>query len=301
MTGQITLIEGRQVKLTNLEKLLWPEEYTKAHLIRYYLEMAPYILPHIHNRPVVMKRYPDGITGEYFYQKECPDYAPEWIRTHPVEHSEKTINYIVCNDSATLAWLANNACIEIHAWLAKTDDLARPDLAVIDLDPAEGASFRDTLDIALLARKALEEFGLESFPKTSGASGLHLFIPLEPSYSWQEVTGAMKYVAELIARIYPQKATIERKVERRPRGVVYIDYLQNGRGKTMAFQYGLRPLPGAPVSTPLLWEEIEKGDIMPVKFNLKTIFQRLDSMGDVYGRLLNLRQRLDSLLKTAKK
>ncbi len=301
MTEQLTLIEGHQVKLTNLDKLLWPEGYTKAHLIKYYLEMAPYILPHIHNRPVVMKRYPDGITGEYFYQKECPDYAPEWIKTHPVEHSEKTINYIVCNDPATLAWLANNACIEIHAWLAKTDDLARPDLAVIDLDPSEGASFRDTLDIALLARKALEEFGLESFPKTSGASGLHLFIPLEPSYSWQEVTAAMKYVAELIARIYPQKATIERKVGKRPRGVVYIDYLQNGRGKTMAFQYGLRPLPGAPVSTPLLWEEIVKGEITPEKFNLKTIFQRLDSMGDVYGRLLNLRQRLDRLLETAKK
>jgi bifunctional non-homologous end joining protein LigD len=301
MSEQITLIEGRQVKLTNLHKPLWPEGYTKAHLIKYYLDMAPYILPHIHNRPVVMKRYPDGIAGEYFYQKECPDYAPEWIKTHPVEHSEKTINYIVCNDSATLAWLANTASIELHAWPAKTDDLARPDIAVIDLDPAEGASFRDTLDIALLARKAMEEFGLESFPKTSGASGLHLFIPIEPAYSWQEVTGAMKYVAELIAGVYPQKATTERKVAKRPRGVIYIDYLQNGRGKTMAFQYGLRPLPGAPVSTPLLWEEIEQGNISPGNFNIKTIFQRLEMMGDVYSRLLSLRQRLDGLLNTVKK
>ncbi len=300
VSEKITVIEGRQVKLTNLEKPLWPEGLTKAHLIKYYLDMAHYILPHIYNRPVVMKRYPDGINGESFYQKECPDYAPEWVKTHPVEHSEKTVNYIICNDSATLAWLANQACIELHAWLGRIENLNKPDMAVIDLDPAEGASFKDTLDIALLARRALEEFGLQSFPKTSGASGLHLFIPLEPAHTWQEITAAMKYVAELITGIYPQKATTERKVEKRPRGVVYIDYLQNGRGKTMAFQYSLRPLPGAPVSAPLLWEEIEKGELSPDDFTIQTIFPRLKSLGDIYKDLLKLRQPLDRLLKLAR-
>lgn len=298
MKESIVEVSGRQVKLTNLDKLLWPEGLTKAHLIKYYTEIAPYILPHLENRPVVMKRYPDGLGGEPFYQKECPDYATEWILRHPVEHSEKVVNYIICNDPATLVWLANQACIEMHAWLARVEDLEAPDLAVMDLDPAEGATFADTLEIARLVRDVLEEFGLASFPKTSGASGLHLFIPLKPAYSWQQVTGAMKYVAELVAGVYPDKATNERKVEKRT-GRVYLDYLQNGRGKTMAFQYSLRPLPGAPVSTPLRWQEVEKGTVRPWDFNMDNIKKRLAEVGDLYAPVLSLRQPLDELLKAA--
>ena len=298
MTEQLTLIEGRQVKLTNLDKLLWPEGYTKAHLIKYYLDMAPYILPHIHNRPVVMKRYPNGITGEYFYQKECPDYAPEWIKTHPVEHSEKTINYIVCNDSATLAWLANNACIEIHTWIS--DDGERnyehPDIAIIDLDPPDGYSFHVTLELALLVRKALEEFNLVCFPKTSGSRGLHLFIPIKKFYTWQSVTASMKFIAELVVSACPEKATVERKVNER-KGKVYIDYLQNGRGKTMVAPYSLRALPGAPVSTPLLWREVEKGDFQPEDFNKRTISPRFKKYGDTFQEIINIRQSIDQILK----
>jgi len=289
-------VSDREVKLTNLDKLIWPEGLTKAHLVKYYSDIAPHILPHLCNRPLVMKRYPDGLDGGPFYQKECPDYAPDWIIRHPVEHSEKVVNYIVCNDAATLVWLANQGCIEMHAWLARIENLESPDLAVMDLDPAEGATFHDTMKVALLVRGVLEQCGLAGFPKTSGASGLHLFIPIKPVYSWQVVTNAMKFVAETVTGVCPDKATVERKVDKRA-GKVYLDYLQNGRGKTMAFQYGLRPLPGAPVSTPLDWSEVERGDVHPQDFNMKTIFNRIEIQGDIYGEVLSRRQTLDGLLK----
>jgi len=294
-------IDGVTVKLTNLNKLIWPEEgLTKAHLIKYYSDMAPYVLPYLYNQPVVMKRYPDGPAGEPFYQKESPDYAPAWIQRQPVEHSEKVVNYIVCNNKATLVWLANQACIEMHAWLALVENLESPDLAVMDLDPAEGATFADTLEIARLVERALEEFGLQSFPKTSGASGLHLFIPIKPLYPWRQVTAAMKYIAELVAEAHPDGATTERSVDRRE-GKVYLDYLQSGRGKTMAFPYCLRPLPGAPVSTPLCWREVEEGDNRPRDFNIETIFERLKMHGDIYNGVLGPRQFLDRLLRAATK
>jgi len=295
MKETVVTVSGREVRLTNLDKVLWPEGLTKAHLVQYYSSMAPYILPHLYNRPVVMKRYPDGLEGEPFYQKECPDYAPSWIKRQPIEHTEKVINYIICDNTETLVWLANQGCIEMHAWLARIENPESPDLAVMDLDPAEGATFADTLEIAVLVKRVLDEFGLDSFPKTSGASGLHLFIPIKPCYSWQQVTGAMKYVAELVVRVHPDKATIERKVDKRT-GKVYLDYLQNGRGKTMAYQYSLRPLPGAPVSTPLHWWEVERGDVHPGYFTMMTIFKRLESQGDIYAGVLNLRQSLDELL-----
>ena len=293
-------VNDREIKLTNLDKPIWPERLNKAHLVRYYSDIAPYILPHLYNRPVVMKRYPDGLEGEPFFQKECPDYAPEWVKRQPVEHTEKVVNYIICNDEATLVWIANQACIEMHAWLARIENLESPDLAVMDLDPAEGSTFADALEISLLVRKALDEFGLKSYLKTSGASGVHLFVPIKPGYSWVQVTGAMKYIAEIVAEAYPEKATTERKVEKR-KGKVYLDYLQNGRGKTMAFQYSLRPLPGAPVSTPLHWWEVERGGIHPQNFNIQTIFTRLIEYGDIYLNVLTERQSMDELISTVTK
>lgn len=295
MKESFVKVDGHEVKLTNLDKLIWPEGLTKAHLVKYYSDIAPYILPHLYNRPVVMKRYPDGLAGEAFYQKEVPDYAPDWITRQPVEHAEKVINYIICNDRATLIWLANQACIEMHVWLARLENLECPDIAVMDMDPAEGATFADILEIALLVKRILDEFGIECFPKTSGSRGLHLFIPLEPVYSWQKVTGSMKYVAELAQNVYPDKVTLERKVEKRA-GKVYLDYLQNGRGKTMAFQYSLRPRPGAPISTPLLWEEVEKGSIQPADYNINTIFNRISRLGDAFAGVLKKRQNINNLL-----
>ncbi|MCL6612190.1 MAG: non-homologous end-joining DNA ligase [Peptococcaceae bacterium] len=292
---QIARVEGREVKLTNLDKVFWPDGLTKAHLVKYYLDISPVVVPHLRNRPLVMKRYPDGINGESFYQKECPEYAPDWIETYPVRHSEKVINYIVCNDAATLAWLANQACIEVHAWLSVLDNVECPDIAVMDLDPAEGATLDDVMDIALLCRRALDEFGLIPFVKTSGASGLHLFIPVVSEYPFPVVASAMRYIANLIVSVYPRKATVERTVAKR-KGKVYLDYLQNGRGRTMAFQYSLRPLPGAPVSTPLHWEEVERKQVRPGSFNIRAVFKRIEKYGDILADMPGSRRSLGKLV-----
>ena len=298
MEKTVALVDGREVRLSNLDKVFWPEGFTKAHLVKYYMDMAPVIIPHLRNRPLVMKRYPDGVNGQSFYQKECPEYAPDWLETYPIWHSDKVINYIVCNDAATLAWLANQGCIEIHAWLSVLDNVDYPDIAVMDLDPADGVSFSDVMDIALLCRRALEEYGLVPFVKTSGSSGLHLFIPIVSEYPFPVVTFAIQHIARLIAGVYPRKATIERVVARRA-GRVYLDYLQNGRGRTMACQYSLRPLPGAPVSTPLIWEEIEKKQVEPSAFNIQTVFKRLDRYGDLLKDMTSHRGSLSVLLEAA--
>ncbi|NQS74900.1 MAG: DNA polymerase domain-containing protein [Peptococcaceae bacterium] len=288
-------VDGHEVKLTSLDKPIWPEGFTKAHLIRYYSDVAPYILPHLRHRPIVMKRYPHGLAGEAFYQKETPTYAPDWIPRQPVQHTEKVVNYMICNNRATLVWLANQTCIEMHAWLARMENLECPDIAVMDMDPAVGASFADILKLALLVKEILADFNIECFPKTSGSRGLHLFIPLEPVYPWPQVTAFMKYIAELAQNVCPNQVTLERKIEKRA-GKVYLDYLQNGRGKTMAFQYSLRPLPGAPVSTPLLWEEIETGGLKPGDYNINTVRDRFSRLGDVFAGVLEKRQKIDNLL-----
>ncbi len=299
MKDTLVSVNGHEVKLTNLDKLLRPEGLTKAHLIKYYWEIAPYLLPHLYNRPLVMKRYPDGLAGEHFYQKECPDYAPSWIKRYPIEHSEKVVHYIICNDVQTLIWLANQGCIEMHPWLSRIENVECPDLAVMDLDPAEGVSFTEVLKVALLVKEALAQFNLKSYPKTSGASGLHIFVPIKPRYAYPSVTRAMYYIADLIVKINPEQTTVERSVSKR-KGKVYLDYLQNGRGKTMAFQYSLRPLPGAPVSTPLDWSEVESLKVAPGAFTIHNILHRLKDTGDLYHDLLSLRQPLDPLLEAAR-
>ncbi|MBF7083547.1 non-homologous end-joining DNA ligase [Desulfallas sp. Bu1-1] len=292
-------IEGHALHLTNLEKVFWPDQnLTKAHMIKYYMEIAPLLLSYIYNRPLVMKRYPDGIHGDFFYQKECPFYAPEWIETYPVKHTHKVINYIVCNNVATLVWMANQGCLEIHGWLSRSDNIDYPDLAVIDLDPAEGVPFREVMRVALIVREALNMLGISGYPKTSGSSGMHIFIPLSGEYTFSEVAAAMKHLAEIIVGAYPDGVTVERNVIRRS-GKVYMDYLQNGRGKTMAFPYSLRPEPGAPVSTPLTWDEVEEMNIDPGGFNILTIFDRVKKTGDIFSGMFANKQSLKPLLKIA--
>jgi bifunctional non-homologous end joining protein LigD len=299
MRESYVTVDGHEVKLTNLDKLIWPEGLTKAHLVKYYWEIAPYILPHLYNRPLVMKRYPDGVAGEPFYQKECPDYAPPWIQTHPVEHTEKVVNYIICNDEATLLWLANQACIEIGHPLVNISNggnLEHPDLAVIDLDPSDNNSFEQVIKLALLVRKSFEEFGIRSYPKTSGARGLHIYVPIKMAYPWKVVTKTMKFIAEIIVRTCPDIATTERRLIDR-KGRIYVDYLQNGRGKTMIAPYSVKALPKAPVSTPLHWWEVEKWAFYPSDFNMNTVFSRIQKYGDIFKEALALKQSLGKLVK----
>ncbi|ABO50504.1 DNA primase, small subunit [Desulforamulus reducens MI-1] len=292
-----TRIEGKNIKLTNLNKLMWPEGLTKAHLVKYYTDVAPYLLPYIKERPLVMKRYPDGIEGGFFYQKECPNYAPEWIKTESIRHSDKTVNYIICEDAATLVWLANQGCIEIHAWLCKQSHIEYPDIAIIDLDPGEEAKFRDVLEVALVIKNALDHLKLVGYPKTSGATGIHIFIPLRPVYTFQQVTKAMGLIAQTVADAFSEKATIERSLAKRDKRKIYVDYLQNTRGKSMAWTYSLRPIAGAPISTPVMWEEIEKLHLKPSEFNIYTMGNRLKFFGDLHQDLLRKHQDIGHILR----
>lgn len=281
-------IEGKNVRLTNLDKLIWPVDgITKAELIEYYAGIGELLLPYLKDRLFIMSRYPDGVNGEGFYQKDCPAYAPEWIKVFPVPSSrgEKTVNYIICNDLATLVWLANQACIELHIWLAKAPRIDYPDIAVFDLDPAPPAGFADTLEIALLVQAALAQFGLQGYPKTSGATGLHVFVPIKPECSYRQVRDGVEFICRQINSVWPEKTTMERLVANRA-GKVYLDYLQNTRGRTMTFQYSLRPVAGAQVSTPLTWDEVKEGKIRPADFTLRNIRERLDRVGDLSAGLL---------------
>lgn len=297
MTTRLVEIEGKRVKLTNLDKQLWPEGYTKANLIKYYVDMAPYILPYIKNRLFIMSRYPDGINGKMFYQKDAPAYTPDWIETYSMisEGEIKRVNYIVCNDLPTLTWLANQACIELHIWMAPKEKLNYPDIVVFDLDPFPPADFSDAMKVALLVKEALSHFGIKGYPKTSGSTGMHVFVPVEPQYTYSEIRGAVRYLFEHILKAFPEKTTIERSIEKRA-GKVYLDYGQNTRGHTMTFHYSLRPHEGAPVSTPLTWEEVAEGSIKPTDFNIETIFNRLKEVGDLYQPLLEEKQSFERVL-----
>lgn len=292
------IIDGKKLRLSNLNKMIWPADgITKAGLIKFYADMGEILIPYLQNRLFVMSRYPDGIDGEMFYQKDCPDYAPEWLNIYPVESPDvgKTINYIVCNDLPSLLWLANQACIELHIWLAKIPEINKPDIAVFDLDPFPPAGFEDTLEVALLVKEALSQFGLTGYPKTSGATGLHIFVPIIPEYTYQEVRDAVEFICRHIHSVFPEKTTMERLIKDRD-GKVYLDYLQNTRGKTMTFQYSLRPVPGATVSTPLTWDEVKKGEIRPSDFRIDNFRERLNAMGDLYRDFLNPQQSLKKLM-----
>ncbi|WP_418790263.1 non-homologous end-joining DNA ligase [Phosphitispora sp. TUW77] len=292
------IIAGKKLKLTNLEKLMWPRDtINKAGLIKYYADISDIVLPHLKDRLFIMSRYPDGIDGKMFYQKECPGYAPEWVRTFPVKSPDvgKTINYIICNDLPTLLWLANQACIELHIWLAKVPETNCPDIMVFDLDPMYPATFNDTLKVALLVKEALEQFGLHGYPKTSGATGLHVFVPIKPEYTYSEVRAGVEFICRHVNAVLPEKTTMERLVVNR-NGKVYLDYLQNTQGKTMTFQYSLRPLPGAPVSAPLTWDEVRQGVVRPGDFNSFNIIDRISCVGDLYADFLKPGQSLQKLM-----
>lgn len=291
-------INGREVKLTNLPKIFWPEEgFTKAQLIEYYIKIFPYISPHLQNRPLVVTRYPDGIKGKSFYQKNAPAHTPQWVELYPwwSRSSGRLVNFILCHNLETLIWLGNEACLELHPWLSSVNTIDFPDFVVFDLDPAPPAGFAEAREVALILRGLLVELQLQGWVKTSGATGVHVYLPVEPRYSYRQTRELAKKIAEMIKDTIPDKVTLERSVRERD-GKVYIDYLQNVRGKTLCAPYSPRPLPGAPVSTPVAWEELE--DIEPLQFNLITLPQRLKEKGDLFAPVLKVRQRLEHVLSS---
>jgi len=282
--SQRVTIEGRELRLTNLDRVLWPGDgFTKEDLIRYLVEMAPFIIPHLRDRPLVLTRYPSGIHGDSFYQKNTPETAPGWLPTfaYAGPRSGRTIEYLLCDHPAVLAWLGNQAAIETHPWFSRTGDVEHPDIVCFDLDPVEPAGFDDCRHVAGLVREALASFGLQAWPKTSGATGLHLYVPVKPQYSYPEIAASVGRICDAVHQITPGTTTRVRKVADRPPGTVYLDHLQNVLGKTLAMAYGPRPRAGAPVSAPVTWNEVET--VRPGELTILTMPSRAKAAGDLFA------------------
>ncbi len=254
----------------NLDKVFWPQEgYTKGDLINYYEAVAPWLLPYLADRPLVLTRFPDGVTGKSFFQKDAPDHVPSWIRTERI-HSDsvdRDIDYFICDNAASLLYLANLGTIPLHVWSSRVGDLEHPDWCILDLDP-KTAPFADVITIALAARALCDEIGLPSYPKTSGGSGLHVLLPLGGQATHDESRSLGQLMAGVIAAELPAIATVERAIPAR-RGRVYIDFLQNGHGKTIAAPLSARPVPGARVSMPVPWKDVGPR-LDPARFTIRT-------------------------------
>ena len=282
-------VEGRRIKLTNLEKILFPEDgYTKADLIRYYAEVSPYLVPWLRDRPLTLKPFPDGIHGTHFYQKNKPGFTPEWIQSW-TDPREPENAYVLANDMATLVWMANYTAIEIHPRLARADDPEKPDNVMIDLDPAEGATWDDVKEVAHAVKGVLDDLGIVGFPKTTGSRGIHVLVPITRRYTFEESRAFALRVGQLARERLPKLVTLEFSKAKR-RGI-YIDYLQNTRAKSTAGPYSVRPIRRAPVSAPLRWEEIASLG-RPDAFTMINMSARLEAVGDLLGPSLELAQKL---------
>ena len=287
-------VDGRTVRLTNLEKLFWPDErITKGELLEYYSTVAPVLLPHIRHRAMVMKRYPNGALGKCFWMKRAPEHRPEWIRTCAVEHgSGSVIDFPVIDDRASLLWIVNLGTIDLNPWYSRCDDTGRPDWLHVDLDPGEGATFEGVLEAALLVREALETLGMECWAKTTGSKGMHVYVPIVRGPTQKEVWTFAKAFAQAIAADHPKLLTAVYRVADRPRGRVLVDYNQNAWGRTLASIYSPRPRRGATVSTPVTWDEVANG-VRIADFNLRNVPDRIRDVGDLWAPLLEKRHRFD--------
>ncbi len=271
---------GAQIKITNPAKVFWPEEgYTKSDLVGFYESVAPLLLPYLRDRPLVLTRYPDGIKGKSFFQKDAPDFVPAWVRTERIysKDAERDINYFIVNDPRTLRYVANLGTIPLHFWSSHLGSLDRPDWFVLDLDP-KGAPFTDVVEVARLLHEMLQEIRVPHYVKTSGATGLHILVPLGARYSYEEARNFARLLAMLGAEAAPKIATLARPIGSRG-GKVYIDWGQNGHGRTIVAPYSIRPLPGAPVSCPLRWDEVTPR-LDPSRFMIKTVAKRFEKMAD---------------------
>lgn len=284
-------IAGRRLPLTNLDKVLWPADgITKRDMIEYYVRMAPYMLPYLRDRPLSMQVFPDGIDGKSFWRKDKPTHAPEWIESWTY-HGEKTKTYIVVNEVATLAWVANAGVIDLHPWHSRIDVPEQPDWAVFDLDPFEPATFGDVIDIAKLVKAALDHYGMHGVVKTSGQTGLQIYVPVRRGPDYSAVRHWVEEVGRAIDQAAPGRVSWEWAVARRT-GRIRIDYTQNIINKTLAAPYSLRPAQGAPVSTPIAWEELDDPDLRPDRWNITTIAQRVAEKGDLFAPVLHADQDL---------
>lgn len=273
------IIDGLEVPLTNQDKIFFPQiGRTKGDLVRYYVSVAPYILNHVSDRPIQMKRYPNGVEGDFFYQKRVPVPHPEWLETVHVEFpSGRTADFPVLKNAAGMAWYANLGCIEVHTWHSRVSDVEKPDYLLIDLDPSEGNPWKDVREIALAAKDELDELGLPGYPKTSGVTGLHILVPIVVELPFPPLRELARAIAKRIEKRVPAISTTTWKVA--DRTGVFIDYGQNARDRTIASAYSIRPMADARASAPLRWDEV--GAVEPADFTIDTMPARVAAVGDL--------------------
>jgi bifunctional non-homologous end joining protein LigD len=285
-------VGGRTVTLTNLGKIFWPESgITKGDLLQYYADVAFALLPHLRDRAMVMKRYPNGVRGKCFFMKRAPTPRPAWIETCDIEHkSGNIIDFPMVQDLASLLWVVNLGCIDLNQWYARCDDVDRPDYLHFDLDPVPAATFAAVLEAALVVRDALEALGMSPLVKTTGSKGVHLYVPIVRGPTQKAVWTFAKALAQTLASRHPKLLTAEYRIANRPRGRVLVDYNQNAWGRTLASVYSPRPQPRAPVSTPVSWEEVERG-VAIEDFRLDNVPARVRALGDLWKPLLAARGR----------
>ena len=285
--GADVRVGGRTVTLTNLRKPFWPDlGITKGDLLRYYAAVAPALVPHLRDRAMVMKRYPNGIAGKFFFMKRAPESRPAWIETCSIEHdSGNIIDFPMVQDVASLLWVVNLGCIDLNQWYARCDDVDRPDYLHFDLDPVPGATWERVTETALLVRDALTSIGIPSHAKTSGSKGIHVYIPIVRGPTQKEVWTFAKEFALTLAAERPKLVTAEYRIAKRPRGRVLVDYNQNAWGRTLASVYSVRPRPVPGVSTPVTWDEVERG-IAIDDFRIDNVPARIREVGDLWKPML---------------
>lgn len=289
----------KKVELSNLNKLYWPEEgITKGDLIKYYESIAPYILPYLKNRPMSLKRNPNGVLDSGFYHKDAGGIAPAWMKTIEIhaESTNKIVHYLLCNDVQSLLFIANLGCIEMNPWNSTIAKLDYPDYFVMDIDPSDKNTFEQVIETALVVKEVCDEAGIPSYCKTSGSSGLHIYIPCNKKYEYDAVRDLAHIIATIVNERLPDITTLERSLSKRKKNQIYIDYLQNSRGQTLASAYSARPKPGATVSAPLEWKEV-KPRLHPSMFTMSNIKRRIEKKGDLFGPVLGKGINLPAVLK----
>lgn len=284
---------SKQVRLTNLKKIFWKKlGLTKRDLLQYYADISPWLLPHIEDRAMVMKRYPNGAEGDFFYMKRAPEPRPDWIEICDIEHGDAgTINFPIIQDLPALLWVINLGCIDLNPWYARCDDTDRPDFLHFDLDPGPGADFRKIREVALRLHDVLEALKMPSYPKTTGSKGVHVYIPIKRGPLQKEVWAVAKVVALEMEGRHPEIVTAEYRKAKRPHGRVLVDYNQNAWGRTLASIYSIRPTPIASVSVPVTWDEIERG-VRIEDFRIDNAVARVRKVGDLWKPVLG-KKRVD--------
>lgn len=290
----VLTVDRREVRLTNLRKMFWQElGLTKGHLLQYYADVGDVLLPHLRDRAMVMKRYPHGASGEFFFMKRAPSPRPEWIQICSISHgSGSIIDFPMVQDRASLLWVVNLGCIDLNQWFAQCDDVNRPDYLHFDLDPGEGATFERVRETALVVRDALDALKMPSLVKTTGSKGMHVYVPIVRGPVQKQVWTFAKWLAQELATRHPGLITAEYRVAKRPRGRVLVDYNQNTWGRTLASIYSVRPRPAATVSTPLSWREVERGARIE-DFTVLNVPARVAKIGDLWKPLLRAKGRFD--------